>query len=177
MSEPKTNLKFKLSERDFIAKASKRFDKPMGEFAAQCVVFVHTFKYNPYDLDSGHAQEEFKKLKNQLISFIRKQEADHIIPMSKSMTELRKEVLVMQGAMQNLLVNTAEPEMSETATSPLEPARDTRILDLMKALEEKDRLLSLKTAALAELKRSAVIGKRDVRLQIEPDRFEELTIP
>ncbi len=75
----------------------------MGEIAYQCVVFVRKNGFDPYNVNEIIVAEEFKKLKDQFIGFIRKQEADYIKPLADHMIESRQAILSQTAVLQELV--------------------------------------------------------------------------
>lgn len=168
------SLKVSEKQHEFIKKAAKKADKAIGDFTYQCVLFVSERNYNPYGLEEIHVAEEFKKLKNQLISFIRTQEKDILKPVQESVMDMRKQMVGIQGSLQQIVINTAEsPEPVKQTPTP-NAIGSPQTHDLEKALSDKDMKLKRAVEALKKLKQVSIPGKTNVTLQITPEMFAEL---
>ena len=71
-----TTIKVTKDQRDFIQKTAKKHKVSSGELAYKCVEFSVKKRYDPFNPDEVVVSHEVKKLKDQLISFIRKQDSD-----------------------------------------------------------------------------------------------------
>ena len=167
-----TTIRFTKENREYIGKSADKHSKPMGEFAYQCVYFVTENGYNPFLMEQALASEEMKKLKSQLISFIRTQEKEYIKPLAASMTEVKKELINYRGVLQQIQINTAEPEGLKTTA--IKPLQDERHSDLLQALKEKEEALQRAINSLRAINSVSVPGKRDVTVQMTPEEFKKL---
>lgn len=167
-----TTIRFTKINREYIRKSAEKRSKPMGEFAFQCVHFVNENGYNPYLMEQALASEEFKKLKDQLISFIRKQEKDYIKPMTVSVMEVKKELINFRGVLQEVAINTAQTDTKETAA--LKPLKADRTSELVRALEIKEAALQRAITSLRAINSACIPGKRDVTIQMSPEAFKNL---
>jgi hypothetical protein len=176
-----TTIKFTKNQRELIGKAAEKAGKNMGEYAYQCVFFVDKHRYDPYNLEDIMIVEEFKKLKNQLISFIRKQEQDYITPMINGLIDVKKELIAHKGILQAIQVNTAEVEgiqqkdsienVKMVTESSLQGSELKRLED---ALRQKDEMLKKAYSALQALKKASLEEKNQVIIRLNPVDFNKL---
>ena len=176
-----THIKVKKNQRDFIQTAAKKFKKPMGEIAYQCVVFVRKNGFDPYNVNEILVAEEFKKLKNQLIGFIRKQEADYIKPLVQHMMDSKAATLNHTAVLQELVAQNATLSGEEDLESEEKPAEALKTSESKKdnaserIILQKDLQLGTLRDKLSQIKAvSTARGKNEVLLKISQEEFEKL---
>jgi hypothetical protein len=172
-----TAIKVTKIQRDFIAKSAQKFKKNMGEFAYQCVFYIAKHRYDPYLMEDILIVDEFKKLKNQMISFIRTQEQDYIKPMHGSILDMKREVIIQNGLLQKLIINTSEVDYGKEEKETKLAIVDTstkEIKRLEEALRLKDDSLRKAMGSLQAIKKAATIGKKEVILGLNSEEFNKL---
>lgn len=181
--EESTTLKVTKKQRDFIAKAAQRYDKPIGQFAYQCTVFVHKNKYDPFGQTDILVAEEVRKLKEQLVSFIRTQEKNYIVPLQATQRGMVEQMIKFQSLLQEVYLAVADerelieaPQAVKESPMPKEEGagHSKRIEELEKALQQKDQYLQQMRHSLQSIKDSAIASKFQVKLAMGEDVFVKL---
>lgn len=127
-----THIKVTEQSRDYIRSAAKRFNKSMGEFVYQCVFFVHKQKYDPYDLEDIKIVQEFIKLKDQIIRFIRTQERDHIVPMHQAVNNMQRQLIANGEIMADIVAQTADYDAPTTSKTNEKLEKAVEALEIIK---------------------------------------------
>lgn len=170
-----TTIRVTKQQRDAIASVSKSYRKSTGDFAVQCVEFCRKNKYDPYAIDEIQITEEFKKLKNQLISFIRKQEADFIQPMAKSVNDLKRQSIESKELLVQVMANTAEIDGNESGNSIESKSESSQLAKLEQILEIKNKQLSDCVQALNKIKDNIINDKgSSANVSLKPEQLKSL---
>ena len=179
-----THIKFTKKQRDFIKKAALRGDQPMGEWAYQCVYFIHRHRYDPYMLEDIMLGVEFKKLKDQLIGFIRTQEKDYLTPMMKTVQEMATSQSEFSVVLQHFTADNAvlvddTPEdsdrtLSEAFKNQQTDTKQQEIDRLKNILVQKDDMLNKLRQATVKIKNASLARKGQIYLNLTEDEFNKL---
>lgn len=171
-----TTIKITTAARNYIAKAADRYKKPMGEFAYQCVFFIHKHRYDPYQMEDIKVAEEFKKFSDRMISFIRNQEQKFISPMHKAVQDMTKQFVGYQRVMEEIMASQAilAPVSDDLPEEGVDFSVD-KIKGLEKDLKGKTELLEQIQQSLQKLREVSVVKKREIQLKISREEFERLT--
>lgn len=173
-----TTIKVTKKQRELIGDAAKKHKKKIGEFVYQCALFVHKRRLDPYDLKETEVIEEFKKLKSQLISFIRKQERDHIVPLHNSVNDMTRQLVSTTDTLEGIYANSANFEddlpgeqPKQTLTADLD---DSNIKLLREELDKKNRLINQVYKDIQTLKNAAKSQRGKVLIELSADEFNRI---
>lgn len=179
MAEPTTAIKITKSQRELIGEAAAKHNRPLGDFIHQCALFVHTRKYDPYDLEEINVIEEFKKLKTQLISFIRKQERDHIVPLHNSVNTMTRQLVSTTDTLEGLYASRANFEDDLTGKQQEQPPAvdqgGANLKLLREELDKKNRLINQAFKAMSILKNASKSQRGKVLIDLSEDEFKRIT--
>ena len=76
------NLKIKQKDKPIIDKLAEKWDRPLWKIVHQMANYFHKTGYDPSMVEEKEVRKELDKFKSTIISFIRKQEKDIIIPLA-----------------------------------------------------------------------------------------------
>lgn len=178
MAEEVTTIKVTKKQRELIGEAAGKHNKKIGEFVHQCTLFVHTRKYDPYELEDINVIEEFKKLKTQLISFIRKQERDHIVPLHNSVNDMTRQLVSTTDTLEGIYANSSNFVDDLTGKQQQRPPAvdqsGTNIELLRAELDKKNRLINQVLKGMSVLKSAAKPQKGKVLIELSADDFNRI---
>ena len=178
MGEPITTIKVTQKHRELIGKAASRHDRPLGEFVHQCVLFVHKHRYNPYDLKDMSIADEFKKLRDSLVGFIRQQEKDHIVPMHNAVNDMTRQLVSTVDIMEGIYSKTADFEDDLTTGQANQASAaeiDNESIKLLRAeLDKKNKIINQAIKDMDSLKKAAKRQRGKVLLELAENDFDRI---
>lgn len=181
MAEKTTHIKVTEKQRDFIKEAAKRLKKPMGEFAFQCVQFIHRHRYDPYNYEDVMLGEEFKKFQKQIVSFLRKHEQEVLKPMRDGFNGLcssQKEFSVIFDRFisenSNNKKTNDEPHLKD---KHLIQSLQKEVAQLRQIINEKDVTADSYLKALQTLKSASLPKKGKIFINLKEEEFANLVSP
>jgi hypothetical protein len=108
-------INVKPETREKLNKLSKLHQRRMYIFLEQAVDFFDRTGFDPLQSDVESPAAEMKKLRNSLVSFIRKQEKDLLVPMMDRVDEMVKTMAVVMKDSSPL---QAKNNIQQTSTIP-----------------------------------------------------------
>ncbi len=170
--------------RENFKKLRKKLDRKGIVLIDQMVNFFMKNGYDPKDPELALPGEELKQLRNTLVSFIRTQEKNHIIPMSEKVDNL---VLVLAEFMRDnspgIIEDEEQTAAPEPASAPASAVMEKGVSkkeyeDLLIRCEKAEKKLSRIEPDFERIKaavswKSTGFGKGYV-LEIEKGEYEEI---
>lgn len=133
-------INIKPDTREKLNKLSKLHQRRMYIFLNDAVNFFDRTGFDPLECEVQSPAEEMKKLRNSLVSFIRKQEKDLLIPMVDRVDEMVKTMAILL----NSNAPTSAKDYSISKAKIDKKAGGLKIPD--GALSDKDRLDHIETS-------------------------------
>jgi len=111
-------INVKPETREKLNKLSKLHQRRMYLFLEQAVDFFDRTGYDPLQSDVESPAAEMKKLRNSLVSFIRKQEKDLLVPMMDRVDEMVKTMAVVLKNNPSMEVKNDKQEPKDSKINP-----------------------------------------------------------
>jgi hypothetical protein len=171
MATETTHIIIKKADHPTFKKAAERYSCSMGDIAAASLNFVLVNRYNPFDLTDTAVVEEVRKMKDQLVAYIKKQEQTLLKPLSSEVKSLNRTAGELVTAIQTQLpapqaVSVPEP-VTETIPKPTASP-------LQVALEDKNRTIERLMKDREELKSRIRVKNGMIFIDLPESRINEL---
>jgi hypothetical protein len=111
-------INVKPETREKLNKLSKLHQRRMYIFLEQAVDFFDRTGFDPLQSDVESPAAEMKKLRNSLVSFIRKQEKDLLVPMMDRVDEMVKTMAVVMKDRPSIEVKNDKQEQTISKSNP-----------------------------------------------------------
>ena len=114
------NLKIKADDKKILDKLATKWDRPLWKLFHQMVTYFDKTGYDPSQQEEKEVRKELDKFRSTIISFIRKQEKDIIIPLAGKIDS----ILAISTAALEQQKNASYGLIDDTPTESQEPKTD-----------------------------------------------------
>lgn len=137
--EEYVNIKVKPDTKKAFIELCKKYERKQVMFAEQVFNYMKITGYDPADTEQVTPAEEIKKLRNTVVSFMRKQESEILKPMvgkvDEAISVLAQFIREEREAKYKLIIDEPEPKQPDTHPSRSQ-AQDSEF-DTLKIANEK----------------------------------------